>query len=221
MCSVHVIAISDKKTHLFLGYVSFCLSRSHFIRLCFVFAFTFARSHVVCRKKPYQYLSMEKRVVPPDNAVAEQFKAASPRNSSSASNHDSSGQNNKAESSSTSTSGDGSGSDSDGKGSSHSSERPYVGELYQSASELLTEDAVRQHNAGCEPMNSRERIKFWRISEEFAEIEDDFNEQTNFSKPIRSERVSQRPSLFLWKHTHSKTFHFFLRFKSECTRQQR
>lgn len=143
--------------------------------------------------------------MPPDDdnaAAIGQFKTASPRNSSSASNHDSSGQNNKAESTSTSTSGDGSSGDSGSSGSSHSSERPYIGELHLSASELLTEDAVRQHNAQCEPMNSRERIKFWRISEVFADIVDDFNEQTNFSKPIRSERVSERPSFaFLLQST--------------------
>lgn len=182
---MHVIAFLIKqKFHIFLGYVFF---------LRFFFRFTHIRVHTVCRQKPYQYLSMGKRAVPTDNhTVVGRLTTSLPRNSSSASNHDSSGQNNKDESPSTSTSSDGSSSDSDSSGTLHSSDHPYNGELYHSASELLTEDAVRQHNAEVEPMNSRERIKFWRISEEFSEIEDDFDEKTNFSKPIRSERVSQK-----------------------------
>lgn len=131
---------------------------------------------------------MGKRAAPADNQT--HVGQLSPRNSSSASNHDSSGQNNKAESSSTSTSSDGSSGDSDSSGSARLSDPPYNGELYYSASELLTEDALRQHNTEFEPMNSRERIKFWRISEDLSEVEDDFDEKTNFSKPIRSERVS-------------------------------
>lgn len=194
--SMHVQAcdcISDyKKFTLF--WVMFCVLTS-FYTLYVHITHTNPDIHTHktdCRKKePYQYLSMGKRAVPADNhTVVGRLKTASPRNSSSASNHDSSGQNNKAESTSTSTTSDGSSSDSDSSGTAHSSEHPYNGELYQSASELLTEDAVRQHNAEYEPMNSRERIRFWRISEEFNDIEDDFDEKTNFSKPIRSERVS-------------------------------
>lgn len=136
---------------------------------------------------------MGKRPLPPENRTfLSQITAPSARNSSSASNHDSSGQNNNAQSSSTSTSSDESGSNCDSNGTSQSSLHQFNGELNDSASlDLLTEDAVRQHNAEYEPMNSRERIKFWRISEEFSEIEDDFDELRNFSKPIRSERVSR------------------------------
>lgn len=141
---------------------------------------------LVGRKKPYQYLSMAKRAIPMDN------QTIAGRNSSSASNHDSSGQNNNDESTSTSTSSDDSGNSDRTSRSSHH-QHAHNGDLQQqnhSASDLLTEDAVRQHNADYEPMNSKERIKFWRISEEFNEIEDDFDEKRNFSKPIRSERVS-------------------------------
>lgn len=135
---------------------------------------------------------MAKRAVPADNqTVVGRLTTSFARNSSSASNHDSSGQNNNVVSTSTSTSSDGSTSDSDESDTSRISvDHPYNGELYYSASELLTEDAVRQHNAEFEPMNSKERIKFWRLSEELSEVEDDFDEQRNFSKPIRSERVS-------------------------------
>lgn len=164
---------------------------------------------------------MGKRAVPPDNqTVARRLKTPSARNSSSASNHDSSGQNNKAESSNTRTSSDGSSDDSDSSGSSQAPDPPNNGELVFSASELLTEDALRQHNTEFEPMNSRERIRFWRISEEFNEIEDDFDEKTNFSKPIRSERVSRNDGRFLCKDFLTLSFcfifffFFFFRFKS-------
>lgn len=59
-----------------------------------------------------------------------------------------------------------------------------------SDSEPLTEDALMQHNTEFEPMNSQERIQFWNIADEFSDIEDDFDDEKHFSKPIRSERVS-------------------------------
>lgn len=130
--------------------------------------------------------------MPTDNrTVVGKLTTSNARNSSSASNHDSSGQNNKDESSTSSSSSDGCSSDSDSSGgSSRPSQHPYNGQVYYSASKLLTEDTLRQHNVEFEPMSSRERIKFWRISEEFSELEDDFDEKRNFSKPMRSERVS-------------------------------
>lgn len=54
----------------------------------------------------------------------------------------------------------------------------------------LTEAVVTKHNAEFKPMNSKERIHFWDIADEFSDIEDDFDDKKNLSKPNRSERVS-------------------------------
>lgn len=140
---------------------------------------------VVGRKKPHQYLSIGHKAVPADNrTVAHKSATVSSSSSvivaSSASNQDSS-EHNKEDSTSSS-------SDTDSSASSQLSED---GSEVNSASIYpLTEDALTQHNVDFEPMNSKERIQFWNISDEFSDIEDDFDEQRNFSKPIRSERVS-------------------------------
>lgn len=101
--------------------------------------------------------------------------------SSSASDHASS-ERNVVETSSSST------SETDTSGSSHSS-NDENNSVELSPCDPLTEDAVTQHNVEFEPMNSKERIKFWNISDEFSDIEDDFDDKKYFSKPIRSERV--------------------------------
>lgn len=142
----------------------------------------------VVKKKPHQYLSIGDKAVPADNqTIAEKSttisSSSSVKMSSSASNHDSSEHNDEE-----STSGS---SDSDSSGSSKSTDTEECSDE-QSACEPLTEDALIQHNATFEPMNSKERIQFWNIADEFSDIEDDFDEQRNFSKPIRSERVSKR-----------------------------
>lgn len=97
---------------------------------------------------------------------------------SSASNHDSSERNEQETSSSS----------SDSSGSSHSSDNDENSDAH-SASEPLTEDALMQHNSDFEPMSSKERVKFWKVTGEFSDIEDDFDDKKYFSKPVRSERV--------------------------------
>lgn len=145
----------------------------------------------VSNKKPHQYLSIEKAVPADNQTFAEKSttisSSSSVKMSSSASNHDSSEHDDDD-----STSGSG---DSDSSGSSQSSEHDACSDDL-SACEPLTEDALIQHNVTFEPMNSKERIQFWNIADEFSDIEDDFDEQRNFSKPIRSERVSWNKVMF-------------------------
>lgn len=124
--------------------------------------------------------------MPADNKTSAHKSATASSSSSvimasSASNQDSSEHNDDDSTSSS--------SDADSSASSQSSDDgsdANCASIYP-----LTEDALAQHNADFEPMNSKERIQFWNIGDEFSDIEDDFDEQqTIFSKPIRSERVS-------------------------------
>lgn len=133
-----------------------------------------------CSKK-HQYLSMRKRAVPTDARTmgAPTVVSSSSRTNSSASNHESSVRKDVESSSS---------SDSDSSGSSNSSDNNDNLDD-QGLSEPLTEESLIQHNTEFEPMNSKERVQFWNVADEFSEIEDDFDDKKYFSKPIRSERV--------------------------------
>lgn len=137
--------------------------------------------------RPFQYLSIEDMAVPgdiPDDDDEKPMSSSSSRIlSSSASDHDSS-ERNPVESTSSSS------SESGSSGSSNSSKDDDNSEVL-SLCDPLTELALLQHNADFEPMNSKERIQFWNIGDEFSEIEDDFDDKKYFSKPIRSERVSR------------------------------
>ncbi|XP_055304817.1 uncharacterized protein LOC129569712 [Sitodiplosis mosellana] len=137
-------------------------------------------------KRPFQYLSIEDMAVPGDihdDIDKIQSSSSSVILSSSASNHDSS-ERIPVESSSSS-------SESDSSGSSRSSNNENNSEV-RSICDPLTEEALIQHNAEFEAMNSKERIDYWNIADEFSEIEDDFDDKKYFSKPIRSERLQKR-----------------------------
>lgn len=99
---------------------------------------------------------------------------------SSASDHDSSQQNNDETTTSS--------SDTGTSKSSKTSDDDYCNE--QNNCTPLSDHALIQHNTDFEPMNSKDRVDFWKISDEFSDIEDDFDDKKHFSKPIRSERVS-------------------------------
>lgn len=162
-------------------------------------------------KRPHQYLSMGNRAVPTDvRTVGAKTTIVSSSSSviltSSASNHDSDEQNEQETTSSSSESGS--------SGSSRSSANDENSDA-PSVREPLTEDTVQQHNTEYEPMNSKERVKFWNIADEFSEIEDNFDDKKYFSKPVRSERV-RMPSLLIRLLLNFRfcfvTFFFILKF---------
>lgn len=135
-------------------------------------------------KRTKQYLNIGDKAVPADiHEIGDKpilvRSSSSVILSSSASEHDSS-DNDDDETTSSS---------SDSDTTSQSSEKNENCEAHNIC-QPLTEPALNQHNADFEPMNSRERVDFWKISDEFSDIEDDFDDKKHFSKPIRSERVS-------------------------------
>lgn len=79
-------------------------------------------------------------------------------------------------------------SNESGDGSRVSKTKPTENES-QLYTTLLTENSVKIHEYRYPPMSTIDRINYWRLSEEFSEIEDDFDAASYASKPIRSERV--------------------------------
>lgn len=137
--------------------------------------------------EPDQYLSIEDMAVASDshNTANKSITVSSSSSvimSTSASNQFSSEQNDDATSVS---------SDTDCTASSaRSADDHEENSDVQSVCNPLTEEALLRHNIEFEPMNSKQRIQFWNITDEFSELEDDFNDSKFFSKPTRSERVS-------------------------------
>lgn len=137
------------------------------------------------KKQTQQYLSIGGKAGPADipeffDKLTNISSSSSIIMNSSASNHDSSQQNNDDTTSSS--------SNSDTSNISHTSDVENCNE--QNNCKPLTDHALNQHNADFEPMNSKDRVDFWKISDVFSDIEDDFDDKKHYSKPIRSERVS-------------------------------
>lgn len=101
--------------------------------------------------------------------------------SSSASNHNPSSKCDDDESETTSS--------SRSSKSSHSTKNN-ENDVTQQIGPLLTETALRIHGFHNAPMTTQDRIEYWDIADEFSDLENDFDDATYFSKPIRSERVN-------------------------------
>lgn len=114
---------------------------------------------------------------------SEDLSSSSVMMSSSASDHDPASEHNDELETSSETNSDESGSSRSTKPESDSSEAQY----YRA---LLTEDSVKTHEFYFPPMSTYDRISYWKLADECSEIEDDFDDATYSSKPIRSERVS-------------------------------
>lgn len=55
----------------------------------------------------------------------------------------------------------------------------------------LTEACVKLNELQHPPLTTHERVLYWKIADEFSDIENDFDDAMYSMKPIRSERVSK------------------------------
>lgn len=72
----------------------------------------------------------------------------------------------------------------------------------KNVSKFLTEASVKLNELHNPPMSTHERVMYWKIADEFSEIENDFDDTMYRSQPIRSERVS----IYLCIRDKRKTF---------------
>lgn len=110
-------------------------------------------------------------------------------------------------------------SDSDDSDSSSSTKSESDTSQAQYYRRLLTEESVKTHEYYFPPMSTYDRISYWKLADEFSEIEDDFDDATYASKPIRSERVRHinfNSNLNFFFSNMNRFIFFCFSCKSEC-----
>lgn len=118
--------------------------------------------------------------------ITQMSRSSSCNMSSSASNHNPSTKYDTIDSESTSS--DSSSTNNDTPNTSAKSVQRI--KIYKRPLVELTQENLAQHERRFVSMSSFDRVEYWDLAEVCSELEDDFDDTTYYTKPVRSERVS-------------------------------